>query len=108
MKNFFKKYRMSFDLLTIANIVIGILLTANPEFFTKFVSIILGIACLFWAATSLVRHFRAMRYGFHSKFDIIQAVIFLFFAAEQFLAKYRQKLVVKDAKEEISMKGEKA
>lgn len=40
--------------------------------------------------------------------DIIQAVIFLFFAAEQFLAKYRQKLVVKDAKEEISMKGEKA
>ena len=45
--------------------------------------------------------------------DIIQAVIFLFFAAEQFLSRYRQKLVVKDAKEELiqranEMKGEKA
>ena len=45
--------------------------------------------------------------------DIIQAVIFLFFAAEQFLSRYRQKLVVKDAREEIiqranEMKGEKA
>ncbi len=46
--------------------------------------------------------------------DIIQAIIFLFFAAEQFLAGYRQKLVVKEAKEEISnkdntqMKGENA
>lgn len=91
MKNFFKKYRMSFDLLTVANIVIGIILTANPEFFTKFVSIILGIACLFWAATSLVRHFRAMRYGFRSKFDIIQAVIgislsLLLFFGGKFLA----------------------
>ena len=33
--------------------------------------------------------------------DIIQAVIFLFFAAEQFLAGYRQKLVVKGAREEL-------
>ena len=46
--------------------------------------------------------------------DIIQAVIFLFFAAEQFLSRYRQKFVVKDAKEEIikkankQMKGENA
>lgn len=32
---------------------------------------------------------------------IIQAVIFVFFAAEQFLSKYRQKLVVRSAKEEI-------
>lgn len=32
--------------------------------------------------------------------DIIQAVIFLFFAAEQFLSRYRQKLVVKSTKEE--------
>lgn len=37
--------------------------------------------------------------------SIIQAVIFLFFAAEQFLSKYRQKIVVKDAKEEIASKG---
>ncbi len=33
--------------------------------------------------------------------DIIQAVIFLFFAAEQFLSRYRQKMVVKGAKEEL-------
>lgn len=36
--------------------------------------------------------------------DIIQAVVFLFFAAEQFLAKYRQKLVVAGAKEELEQK----
>ena len=34
--------------------------------------------------------------------DIIQAVIFLFFAAEQFLAGYLQKIVVKSAKEELA------
>ena len=33
--------------------------------------------------------------------DIIQGVIFLFFTAEQFLSGYRQKLVVKSAKEEL-------
>ncbi len=33
--------------------------------------------------------------------NVIQAVIFLFFAADQFLAKYRQKLVVKSAEEEL-------
>ena len=36
--------------------------------------------------------------------DIIQGVIFLFFAAEQFLSKYRQKLVVKSAQEELERK----
>ncbi len=36
---------------------------------------------------------------------IVQGVIFLFFAAEQFLSKYRQKLVVKTAQEEIAMKA---
>ncbi len=36
--------------------------------------------------------------------DIIQGVIFLFFCAEQFLSKYRQKLVVKTAQEEIARK----
>lgn len=34
--------------------------------------------------------------------DIIQGVIFLFFAAEQFLSGYRQKLVVKTAQEEMA------
>ena len=33
--------------------------------------------------------------------DIVQAVIFLFFTAEQFLSGYRQKLVVKSAQEEL-------
>lgn len=37
--------------------------------------------------------------------DIIQGVIFLFFAAEQFLSRYRQKLVVKSAQEEIARKN---
>ena len=38
--------------------------------------------------------------------DIIDILIvaFLFFAAEQFLSKYRQKLVVKSAEEEIARK----
>ena len=33
--------------------------------------------------------------------DIIQAAIFLFFAAEQFLSGYRQNLVVKTTREEL-------
>ncbi|MDY3282201.1 ABC transporter permease [Dysosmobacter sp.] len=36
--------------------------------------------------------------------DIIQAVIFLFFAAEQFLSGYRQKLVIKSTQEELKLK----
>lgn len=40
--------------------------------------------------------------------SIIQAVIFLFFAAEQFLAKYRHKLVVRGTKEEIAVKAGEA
>lgn len=39
--------------------------------------------------------------------DIIQAVIFLFFAAEQFLAKYRQRLVVKSTLEEVAFENMK-
>ena len=34
--------------------------------------------------------------------DIVQAVVFLFFAAEHFLSRYRQSLVVKTAKEELA------
>jgi simple sugar transport system permease protein len=40
--------------------------------------------------------------------DIIQAVIFLFFAAEQFLSGYRQKLVVKSTQEELKDAAERA
>ena len=35
--------------------------------------------------------------------DILQAVIFLFFAAKQFLARYRQRLVVKSTEEELKL-----
>jgi simple sugar transport system permease protein len=34
--------------------------------------------------------------------SIVQGVIFLFFAAEQFLSGYKQKLVVQTAQEEIA------
>ena len=37
--------------------------------------------------------------------SIIQAVIFIFFAAQQFLAGYRQKLVVRSAREELAAKA---
>lgn len=40
--------------------------------------------------------------------DIIQALIFLFFAAEQFLSGYRQKLVVKSTQEELAQKAAQA
>ena len=40
--------------------------------------------------------------------DIIQAVIFLFFAAEQFLSGYRQKLVIKSTQEELKLKEAEA
>ncbi|MDR0889220.1 MAG: ABC transporter permease [Oscillospiraceae bacterium] len=39
--------------------------------------------------------------------DILQALIFLFFAAEQFLSRYRQKLVVRSAQKGLSAGGGK-
>lgn len=39
--------------------------------------------------------------------DIVQAVVFVFFAAEQFLSGYRQKLVVRAAKQEIMREEQK-
>ena len=40
--------------------------------------------------------------------DIIQAAIFLFFAAEQFLAKYRQKIVVKNTQMDLANQAKAA
>jgi hypothetical protein len=37
--------------------------------------------------------------------DIIQAAIFLFFAAEQFLAKYRQRIVVRNTQRDLAMQA---
>lgn len=39
--------------------------------------------------------------------DILQAVIFVFFAAEQFLSGYRQKLVIKSTQEELKLQAER-
>lgn len=36
--------------------------------------------------------------------DIIQAVLFILFAADKFLSRYKQKLVVKSAEEEAAIK----
>ncbi len=74
MKNFFGKYTLSLDPLTIANIVIGIMLTVNPGFSTGFICVILGIVSLVWGVTSLIRHFRYKRYGYSSRLDMIQAI----------------------------------
>lgn len=91
MKNFFKKYRLSFDPLTIANIIIGIMLTINPEFSTRFISIALGIVSLIWGIGSIYRNINVKKYGYRSKFDIAQAVVgiilsFLFIFCGNFLA----------------------
>ena len=39
--------------------------------------------------------------------DILQAVIFVFFAADQFLSGYRQKLVIKSTQEELKLQPER-
>ncbi|MCL2699384.1 MAG: ABC transporter permease [Defluviitaleaceae bacterium] len=40
--------------------------------------------------------------------DVIQAVIFLFFAADKFLARYRQRMVAKKAKRELEISAKEA
>lgn len=74
MKEFFRKYHLTFDALTIANIIIGVMLMINPQFSLGLLCIILGIVSLIWGITSLVRHFKARRFGYRSRFDMIQAV----------------------------------
>ena len=91
MKNFFKKYHLSLDPLTIANIIIGIMLTIHPRFSTGFICIILGIVCLAWGGFSIYKHFAAKKYGYTSRFDLIQAVMglilsFVFIFCRRFLA----------------------
>ena len=91
MKNFFKKYHLSLDPLTIANIIIGIMLTIHPRFSTGFICIILGIVCLAWGGFSIYKHFAAKKYGYTSRFDLIQAMMglilsFVFIFCRRFLA----------------------
>ncbi len=86
-------------------ITIAILAKNNPIFvpFAAFFIAYLNKGCQLMATYSDVPS---------EMIDIIQAAIFLFFAAEQFLAKYRQKLVVKNtrldlAKQESAKAGER-
>lgn len=88
-------------------VTVAILAKNNP--------IMVPIASLFIAYLNRGCELMAIYAGVPAEMiDIIQAIIFLFFAANQFLSKYRQKLVVKEAKEEIikkansQMKGENA
>ena len=69
-----RKNHLSFDPLTIANIVIGIILIINPEFSTAVICILLGIVSLIWGIFSIYKHFFAKKYGYKSKFDIFQGV----------------------------------
>lgn len=74
MRKFLQKYRLSLDLLTATNIIVGLLLIINPEFSTRCIFYIIGISALIWGANGIYRHFRVIRYGYRSKFDLIQAI----------------------------------
>jgi simple sugar transport system permease protein len=77
-------------------ITIAILAKNNPIFvpFAAFFIAYLNKGCQLMATYSDVPS---------EMIDIIQAAIFLFFAAEQFLAKYRQKIVVKNSDLEMGL-----
>lgn len=76
-------------------ITIAILAGNNP--------LMVPVAAFFMAYLSKGCDMMAMYANVPSQLiDIIQGVIFVFFAAEQFLSRYRQKLVVRTAEEEIA------
>ena len=77
-------------------ITIAILAKNNPIFvpFAAFFIAYLNKGCNLMATYSDVPS---------EMIDIIQAAIFLFFAAEQFLAKYRQRIVVRNAQHDLAL-----
>jgi len=77
-------------------ITIAILAKNNPIFvpFAAFFIAYLNKGCNLMATYSDVPS---------EMIDIIQAAIFLFFAAEQFLAKYRQRIVVHNAQRDLAL-----
>ncbi len=77
-------------------ITIAILAKNNPIFvpFAAFFIAYLNKGCNLMATYSDVPS---------EMIDIIQAAIFLFFAAEQFLAKYRQRIVVRNAQRDLAL-----
>ncbi|MEA4958721.1 MAG: ABC transporter permease [Anaerolineaceae bacterium] len=84
-----------------AGITIAILAKNNPIFvpFAAFFIAYLNKGCQQMATYSDVPS---------EMIDIIQAAIFLFFAAEQFLAKYRQKIVVKNTQMDLANQAKAA
>lgn len=91
MREFFEKYKLSFDPLTIANIVLGIVLIINPEFSTRLICIILGFICLIGGIFSIYKYFAAKKFGYKSKFDTVQAIVgiilsFVFLFCPDFVA----------------------
>ena len=79
-------------------ITVAILAGNNPVFvpFAAFFIAYLNKGC------SLMSTYSGVPYQL---IDVLQAVIFLFFAAEQFLSGYRQKLVVRSTPEELKAAG---
>jgi ABC-type uncharacterized transport system permease subunit len=79
-------------------ITIAILAKNNPIFvpFAAFFIAYLNKGCQLMATYSDVPS---------EMIDIIQAAIFLFFAAEQFLAKYRQRIVVRNTQRDLAMQA---
>ncbi len=79
-------------------ITVAILAGNNPVFvpFAAFFIAYLNKGC------SLMSTYSGVPYQL---IDVLQAVIFLFFAAEQFLSGYRQKLVVRSTQEELKAAG---
>lgn len=77
-------------------ITIAILAKNNPIFvpFAAFFIAYLNKGCNLMATYSDVPS---------EMIDVIQAAIFLFFAAEQFLAKYRQRIVVRNAQRDLAL-----
>ena len=57
MREFFEKYKLSFDPLTIANIVLGIVLIINPEFSTRLILAIVSGSkdSLYFSKNSLIK-----------------------------------------------------
>jgi len=84
-----------------AGITVAILAKNNP--------IMIPFAALFIAYLNRGCELMSIYAGVPSEMiSIIQGIIFLFFAAEQFMSKTRQKMVVKDTKEEIRQKDMRA
>lgn len=73
MKKCFKQHRLSFDALTIANLVIGLILTINPKLSTTVICLILGLACFIWSGTKIFSYFKGDKNTLKSRIDLICA-----------------------------------